>query len=83
MDQAELYDQWQDNKDRPVWVRKHRDSIHDHTTTSDPVPDAGTHAVREWLSKYMGTVTSQLSPDGESADEDAETDAADVEGDGE
>lgn len=71
MDEAELYEHWQSNKDRPAWVLEHRDEIHEHTDTDDPVPTSGMFDVRQWLDSYKGVVTRQLTP------EDGETPTAD------
>lgn len=71
MDRAELYDSWQReagqgrrNKDRPAWVREHHADLNEHVDTDDlPSPGAPLAAWREWLGRYKGTVTAQLSPD--------------------
>jgi hypothetical protein len=63
MDRDELYEQWQANKDRPAYVREHREELTEHLTElKDPIPEEGSlHEIREWLDDYKGTVTRQLS----------------------
>jgi hypothetical protein len=63
MDRETLREQWQANNDRPAWVREHREAIHDHTDTSDRVPEGELHEVRDWLSRFKGEVTKQLTGD--------------------
>lgn len=72
MDQAEVYDLWQadaghdrQNKDRPAFVREHRDVIDEHIDTDDPLPgaDDSLAAFAQWLDDYKGTVTRQLNPE--------------------
>lgn len=70
MDRAELYELWQNNKHRPAFVLEHREAINEHTDTSEPVPNKGAFAIREWMKQYASVVTRQLSPD----DADAEGD---------
>jgi len=68
MDADELLDLWnqeagrdRQNKDRPAFVRQHRDALMEHTNTDDPIPEDGTAAeLREWLGAYKSTVTRQL-----------------------
>lgn len=68
MDRSELYDLWQANKDRPAWVMEHRDELHEHTNTSDPIPASSIFDVRQWLSSYKPTVTRQLNDDADGTD---------------
>ena len=64
MDRAQLYEQWQANKDRPAYVREHRETLEAHIDTTDPIPEDGSlHEIREWLNDYKGTVTRQLAPE--------------------
>lgn len=72
MDRAELREQWHENNDRPHWVRAHRDDLHEHTDTSEPIPSGGVAAVADWLSRYKATVTTQLKPGDPDADAEAE-----------
>lgn len=70
MDREELHDLWAANKDRPAFVRERREEIHEHTDTSDPIPDSDSlAAVRDWLASYKGTVTRQLG-ESDMADDD-------------
>jgi hypothetical protein len=74
MDREELRALWDRNKDRPAFVREHREEIHDHTDTSEPIPDGSLAEVRHWLDSYKGTVTRQLNDDSPGTDpQDAET----------
>lgn len=77
MDRATLRERWhgdapggRQNKDRPAWVRDHREAIAEHTDTSDPLPppNANLWRYRRWLASYKGTVTRQLKADGGDAD---------------
>ena len=61
MDRQTLREQWKANNHRPVWVREHREAINEHVDTSEPVPEGGTFRLRQWLDKYKGVVTRQLS----------------------
>jgi len=65
MERHELYGLWQSrgHKDRPAWVLEHADEIEEHTDTSEPIPRDSIYAVRDWLDRFKGTVTRQLSPD--------------------
>lgn len=65
MEQAELRELWAKHNHRPAFVLEHRDEIHEHTDTSEPIPESGMHAVRSWLKSYKGVVTRQLKPDSE------------------
>jgi len=59
------------NKDRPAFVREHADALDEHTDTDDPVPDpesASMAAYRDWLERYKGTVTRQLSEGNDAED---------------
>ena len=60
MDASELRELWQRNRDRPMWIRNHREAIHEHTDTSEPIPDASAYQVREWVDRYGSVVTRQL-----------------------
>jgi hypothetical protein len=77
MDRSDLYELWQRNKDRPAFVRSHREAIHDHTDTEAPIPDGSLYQVRQWLDSYKGTVTRQLNDDTDGTD--PQDDAADGE----
>jgi hypothetical protein len=85
MDREELRALWDRNKDRPAFVREHREAIHGHTETSDPIPDGSLAEVRRWLESYKGTVTRQLNDESPGTDpQDAETTTDDGgEGEGE
>jgi len=63
MDRHELFEEWQANNDRPAWVRNRREEIHEHTDTSDEIPNGSLFEVRQWLQSYKGTVTRQLNDD--------------------
>ena len=79
MDAAELYELWMANNDRPVWVRKNREAINEHTDLSEPVPDASNAEMQRYLDRYKGTITRQLNDTVEGTDpEDAESDLADA-----
>jgi len=77
MDASDLLELWnadagrgRQNKDRPAFVRQHRDALAEHTNTDDPIPEDGTAAdLRAWLGTYKATVTRQL---GENTNPDAE-----------
>jgi len=69
IDRDELYQLWQDNKDRPAWVRQHASELSEHTNTSEPIPTNGSlFDVRQWLKDYKGTVTRQLNDDADGTD---------------
>lgn len=61
----ELSELWErnGNKDRPAFVREHRDALHAHTDTTDPIPEGSLSEVRLWLNRYKSTVTRQLNDD--------------------
>lgn len=68
MDRQALYDAWAGTdgytpgKQRPAWVREHRDDLMDVLDVSEEIPtDASLAAVRDWLERYRGTVTRQLN----------------------
>lgn len=79
MDQRDLYEEWERNKDRPQWVRNHQDNLKDYLTDgvveSMPAPDASAFEWRQFLNSHMGSVTRQLNPETGDSDntEDAET----------
>ena len=60
MDPSELLAAWNANNDRPMWIRENRELIHEHTDTSEPIPDASAYQVREWVDRYGSVVTRQL-----------------------
>lgn len=64
-----------------MWVREHRDEVHEYTNTSDPVPDGSTAEVRRWLNSYKGTVTKQLREAAEGEGEAEPVEGADPDGD--
>jgi len=68
MDREELREVWSENKDRPAFVREHREEIHEYTDTNDPVPDGSLHEVRQWLDRFKSTVTRQLGENAKSED---------------
>jgi len=83
MDRADLYEYFQERgKDRPVWVRENRDLLMEHLNVDEPIPgdEASTYAVRDWLDRYRGTVSRQLSPDDSEDGDTPNTDAAEQEG---
>lgn len=55
-----LYEQWQENKDRPSWVRSNRQTLEARADVEEPIP-MSLPAVDTWLNKYSKTVTKQLS----------------------
>lgn len=74
MDAEELAQLWQRNKDRPAWVREHREFIHEHTDVDEPIPSGALSKVRRWLNDYKGVVTRQLpDPDAETPTTDGES----------
>jgi len=77
MDVSELYRKWNQNKDRPAFVMEHADEINDHVETDERVPVKSIYQVRQWLSRYKGTVTRQLAKQaGEAVDGDTDTSEA-------
>lgn len=58
--QDSLYEEWQDNKDRPAWVQANRDAI--AGATGKDVP-RGRSAIGAWLEDHKGAVTSSLEED--------------------
>lgn len=58
---SDLYETWQDNKDRPAWVQRRRDDL--EAATGLDIPRSRS-AIDEWLDSYKGTVTKRLKPDG-------------------
>lgn len=53
-------EKWQSNKDRPVFVRGHRDELDALTSASaDRVPDS-VAAVGDWVNRYDSTVSREL-----------------------
>ena len=89
LDRADLNELWHadagrglENKDRPAFVRQHRQAIMEHTNTDAPIPAGSLAEVRRWLDRYKGTVTRQLNDDADGTDpHDAESDTdADTEG---
>ena len=54
---------WHQHKDRPAFVREHREAIHDAVDVSEEIPDGPLHEVRNWLDRYKSTVTKQLEGD--------------------
>lgn len=70
MDKADLRRAWhasahggKQNKDRPAFVREHREALAEHTAADLPPPDAELAAYREWLADHKGAVTRQLAPE--------------------
>lgn len=64
------YDQWQAHKDRPVFVRGHREELDALTSEdADRVPDS-VAAVPEWVNRYDSVVSGELKPDTEGDDDD-------------
>jgi hypothetical protein len=72
MDAEELSQLWHRNKDRPAWVREHREAIQEHTDIDEPIPNGALSKVRRWLNDYKGVVTRQL-PDAETPTTDEES----------
>ena len=68
------YQTWSEHKDRPVWVRNHREELDALTADgADRVPDSPT-AVSAWVDRYDSAVSKRLKPsdDGEEGDDDIE-----------
>lgn len=57
-----LYERWQENKDRPAWVRNNRSEIEERVEVGDRIPEP-LAAIDDWLDKYKATVTRQLNPE--------------------
>jgi len=74
MDALELAGLWQRNKDRPAFVREHREAIHQHTDTDEEIPNGSLAEVRGWLDDYKGVVTRQLPDPVETSTTDEESD---------
>lgn len=73
MEQADLRELWARNKDRPQFVREHRDGFAEHLSDTTaghlPAPDGSTFAYRQFIEQYKSQVTRQLA---ESTEEDSE-----------
>jgi len=82
MDRSELYKEWTENNDRPAWVRARREDIHEHTSTSDPIPNGSLFEVEQWLNSYKGTVTRQLNDSEDGTDPTDDADDGEGESDG-
>lgn len=66
MEQDELHEHWKQHNERAAWVRENRDSIHEHTNTSEEIPPGSLYEVRQWLKSYKSVVSKQLKPDEDS-----------------
>jgi hypothetical protein len=63
------YETWKANKDRPVWVRGHREELDALTgEDADRVPDS-VAAVPDWVRRYDAVVSRELNDAAEVADE--------------
>lgn len=63
----ELYETWQEHKDRPAWVQANRDAI--MAATDKDIP-RGRAEIAEWLDSHKGAVTQALEPnDGDTEDD--------------
>lgn len=87
MDRETLFEHWQRNKDRPQFIRAHREAFVEHLSDTTaghlPAPDASTYEYREFLNSYKAPVTRQLNDDADGSDphddaEDGETTKADA-----
>jgi hypothetical protein len=78
MEQSELYEAWQRNKDSPQFARNYSEELRaylsDGVTSGMPSPDASTFQWRQWLEAKRGVVTRQLNPEngGDSSNSDAD-----------
>lgn len=71
LSRADLRELWGRNKHRPAFIREHRDAIATHTNLDESPPESDSlFQMREWLDRYMGTVTRQLAET--TTDDDAE-----------
>lgn len=76
MNPNDLYEAYQNNKDRPAWIRRHRDELQAAVDVDldEPIPqDLG--GFEDWLPRYKSVLTRELKPD--STDADSNVDAAD------
>jgi hypothetical protein len=78
MDRRRAYELWHEYgyKNRPAWVREHRDELHEHIDTSEDIPDGPIYEVEAWLDRFKGTVTRQLNDDADGTDPQDEEVAA-------
>jgi len=75
MDADEMARLWHYNKDRPTFVRNHRETINELCNTEEPVPDGSVYEVQQWINDYMGVVTRQLPNFNETAYQNRQKDA--------
>jgi len=57
-----LYERWQEHKDRPAWVRRHRHEIADAADLDEEIPRS-LPRIDQWLDGHKGVVTRRLDPD--------------------
>lgn len=62
----ELYETWQEHKDRPAWVQANRDAI--MAATDKDIP-RGRAEIAEWLDSHKGSVTQALKPNDDTEDD--------------
>lgn len=60
------YQQWQQHKDRPIWVRNNRDELDE--LVSEPVPDSIAD-VPGWVQRFDSTVSKALKEQEGESDE--------------
>jgi hypothetical protein len=72
MDAADALQTWQtaQDRDRPAVVRNHRDGLMAHLDVSEAIPTDSLASVRDWMDRYAGTVTTQLTDAAEGGDSD-------------
>jgi hypothetical protein len=79
MDRETLFELWDRNKDRPQFVRAHRDEFAEHLSETTarhlPAPDASTFEYRQFINDYAGVVTRQLNDDAGGTDPTDDADA--------
>lgn len=64
------YNTWSEHKDRPVWVRGHRDELDALTADgADRVPDS-VAAVPGWVDRYESVIARKLKPGESEADDE-------------
>ena len=79
MDRETLFELWDRHKDRPQFVRAHREEFAEHLSETTaghlPAPDASTFEYRQFLNDYAGVVTRQLNDAAEGTHPTADADA--------
>jgi hypothetical protein len=79
MEQSELYEAWQRNKDSPQFARNYSEELRaylsDGVTSGMPSPDASTFQWRQWLNAHELQATAELAGvDGEDCTVEVERD---------